>query len=72
MGKKLAIGALVGAVTGLIAGVLTAPKSGRETRDDIKKKAEELKVKADKASDKTRKELEDLKGKFTKDDDEKK
>ncbi len=69
MGKKLAIGALIGAAAGLVAGVLTAPKSGRETRDDIKKKAEELKSKADSASSKTRKELEGLKGKFAKDDD---
>lgn len=69
MAKKLAIGALIGAAAGLVAGVLTAPKSGRETRDDIKKKAEELKNKADSASDKTRKELEGLKGKFSKNDD---
>ena len=46
MSKKLAIGAIVGAIAGLAAGVLTAPKSGRETRDDIKKKAEEMKDKA--------------------------
>lgn len=33
---KIALGALFGAVTGFVAGVLTAPKSGKETRTDIK------------------------------------
>jgi len=36
-GKKFAIGAAVAAVGGYVAGVLTAPKSGKETREDIKK-----------------------------------
>ena len=34
--KKLAIGAGVAAAVGYVAGILTAPKSGRETRQDIK------------------------------------
>ena len=34
--KKLAIGIVVAAAAGYVAGVLTAPKSGRETRQDIK------------------------------------
>lgn len=33
---------------GFAAGILTAPKSGKETRADIKKKAGELKVETDK------------------------
>lgn len=33
---KVAIGAAVGAVVGFTAGILTAPKSGKQTRDDIK------------------------------------
>ncbi len=33
---KVALGAAVGAVTGFVAGVLVAPKSGKETREDIK------------------------------------
>lgn len=37
--SKIAIGAIIGAAAGVVAGVLTAPKSGRETRDDIKRKA---------------------------------
>lgn len=43
MAKKLPIAAVIGAVAGVVAGVLVAPKSGRETRDDITKRAKELK-----------------------------
>lgn len=39
--KRLAIGAVVAGAAGYVAGVLTAPKSGRETRDDLKKAAEQ-------------------------------
>ncbi|WKZ31024.1 MAG: YtxH domain-containing protein [Candidatus Dojkabacteria bacterium] len=35
-------GALVGAVAGATAGILFAPKSGKETREDIKKAAAKL------------------------------
>ena len=34
--KKFAIGAVVAAAAGYVAGILTAPKSGKETREDIK------------------------------------
>lgn len=37
--KKFAIGALVAAAAGYVAGILTAPKSGKETREDIKEAA---------------------------------
>lgn len=44
--------AIVGAaVAGLAAGILVAPKSGKETREDIKKKAGELKVEAEKRAE---------------------
>lgn len=33
--SKFAIGAAVAAAAGFVAGILTAPKSGKETRDDI-------------------------------------
>ena len=39
---KFAIGALLGAAAGLVAGLLTAPKSGKETREDIKKHADKV------------------------------
>lgn len=44
--RKFALGALFGAVAGVAAGILTAPKSGKETRADLKKKANELKGEA--------------------------
>ncbi len=36
---KFALGAVVAAAAGFVAGILTAPKSGKETRDEIKDKA---------------------------------
>lgn len=49
---KFALGALFGAVVGVAAGILTAPKSGKETRADLKAKADELKGQAaDKAQE---------------------
>lgn len=38
--NKIAIGALIGACVGYIAGVFTAPKSGKENRALLKNKAE--------------------------------
>lgn len=40
-GKNFALGAVFAAVAGYIAGILTAPKSGKETREDIKNVAEQ-------------------------------
>ncbi len=39
-------GLLIGGVIGAVVGILYAPKSGRETREDIGRKAEELVAKA--------------------------
>ncbi|MCL1876472.1 YtxH domain-containing protein [Candidatus Saccharibacteria bacterium] len=41
--KGFAMGAVFGAAVGVVAGLLTAPKSGKETRADIKEKAGEAK-----------------------------
>ena len=38
--KGLAAGAAIGAVLGVITGILFAPKSGKETRKDLKDAAE--------------------------------
>ena len=40
---KLALGALIGGIAGYITGVLTAPKSGKQTRTDIVDKVESVK-----------------------------
>ncbi len=45
-GKSLVIGVLVGVAAGIAIGYLTAPQSGKETRQMIKEKAVELKDKA--------------------------
>lgn len=49
MGNKrnIALGALLAGAAGYVAGVLTAPKSGRETRKDIKQKAAKAKTEAE-------------------------
>lgn len=49
MGKKgnVALGTIIAAGIGYAAGVLTAPKSGRETRKDIRKKAIAAKTEAE-------------------------
>ena len=39
MSKKFGLGLAVGALVGAVAGILTAPKSGEETRKDLKLKA---------------------------------
>src|SRR6185369_1052017 len=51
--KRFAVGAVVAAAAGYVAGILTAPKSGKETRKDIKDTA----VKTYKVAEKELKEL---------------
>jgi len=51
MGKnssKWAIGAVILGAIGYVAGILTAPKSGKETRKDIKDAANKAKLEAEK------------------------
>lgn len=38
--SKFAVGALLGAAIGAASGLLLAPKSGKETREDLKKQAD--------------------------------
>lgn len=52
--SKFAIGALLAAVVGFVTGILTAPKSGKETRQDIKDTTGKIVAEAEK-------ELKDLK-----------
>jgi gas vesicle protein len=60
--KKIAIGAAIAAAAGYITGLLTAPKSGKETRDDIKNTAVKGKTAPEKELKKLHTELRDLLG----------
>ena len=46
---KFVLGALIGAAAGVVAGMLTAPKSGKETRADLKSKAHDLRERTEHA-----------------------
>lgn len=58
-GKKVAIGALIAGVGGYLAGILTAPQSGKETREDIADKAGDIKDDAGAQLQKAQDELAD-------------
>lgn len=55
--KRLAVGTVVAAAAGYVAGILTAPKSGKETREDIKNKAAQTAAEAEKQLKKLHTEL---------------
>ena len=57
---KIALGALIGAAAGFVAGILTAPKSGKETREDIKNVANDAKDKAVKKAGEVRRKAGDV------------
>lgn len=46
-GRKIALGSIIAGVVGYLAGILTAPKSGKQTREDIANKAEDVKDSAE-------------------------
>jgi len=58
--KKIAVGAFFVAAAGYVAGILTAPKSGKETRQDIKDAAVKARTEADKTLKKLNAELGEL------------
>jgi gas vesicle protein len=58
--KKVAIGSGVAAAAGYVAGILTAPKSGKQTRGDIKAQAKKSRADAEKEVKKLQIELEKL------------
>lgn len=58
--KKLAIGSTIAAVAGYVAGILTAPKSGKETRNDIKQTANQGIASAEKELKKLHTDLDEL------------
>lgn len=58
--KKFALFAGIAAAVGYLAGILTAPQSGKETREDIKDAAQKGISQAEKQLKKTLAELSDL------------
>jgi gas vesicle protein len=58
--RNIAIGAALSALAGYIAGILTAPKSGKETRKDIKDKTAASYVATEKELKKLHTELADV------------
>ncbi len=58
--SKFALGAIIGTLIGVIAGFLTAPKSGKETRQDIKEGATRVFSEAEKELKKLHLELGEL------------
>ena len=59
-GRKLAIGAALAGAVGYVTGILTAPKSGKETREDITDKAGDIKEGAEEQLQNAYDELEEL------------
>jgi gas vesicle protein len=58
--RKLAIGSLLAGAVGYVTGILTAPKSGKETRHDIADKAVDIKDSAEAQLEELNEELHDL------------
>jgi gas vesicle protein len=59
MCKKILKAGLLGVILGAIAGLFLAPKSGKETREELKHKAEEIKDKAMATAEKVEKKAEE-------------
>lgn len=59
-GRKLAISSVFAGAVGYVTGILTAPKSGRQTREDIADKAEDIKEGAEDQLQNLHEDLNDL------------
>jgi gas vesicle protein len=60
LAKAVAVGAVLSAGAGYLAGILTAPKSGKETRKDIGKSVNKAKIDGEKQLKKLHSELSDM------------
>lgn len=58
--KKVAIGSIIAGAAGFIAGILAAPQSGKETRQDIKDTADKGVAEAEKDVKKLQAEIDNL------------
>lgn len=61
-GKKWALGAIFAGLAGFLLGILTAPKSGKETRQDIKNAAQTGVAEAEKQLKKLHTQMNDMIG----------
>ena len=59
--SKLILASTVGTIVGAAAGILLAPKSGKETREDLSDKMSDLKEQLDDLTDKSKQVADDLK-----------
>ena len=59
-GKKIAIRTAIGLAAGYVTGILTAPKSGKETRQDIKKNSAKVLLETEKELKELHKDLPTL------------
>lgn len=62
--RKMALAAIIGAAAGVVAGVLLAPRAGKETREELMNNIKELPDKAKELSEKTHEKLEEVKEKI--------
>jgi gas vesicle protein len=58
--KRFALSTLIAAIVGFVAGILTAPKSGKETRQDISEAAGKTKAEAERTLKQLHSELSQL------------
>lgn len=63
--EKTAVAAAIGVTVGAVAGILLAPKAGRETRAELAANFQELPEKVRELSDKTKELAGEAKGKIT-------
>lgn len=62
--KTAAVSTLVGGTIGVLSGVLLAPKSGKDTREDIKEKMNDVKIKTMKQSESLKNDVKEAKNKI--------
>ncbi|MDO5779934.1 MAG: YtxH domain-containing protein [Clostridium sp.] len=62
--KTAAVSTLVGGTLGVLSGVLLAPKSGKDTREDIKEKMNDIKVKTIDQSENLKNNVKEAKNKI--------
>ena len=58
--KKIAVGSAIAGAAGYLAGILTAPKSGKETRHDIADKAGDVKYSSEQQLHNLNEELKEM------------